>query len=503
MLLFDDAGVMRFRASRGLSDAYRAAVEGHSPWTRQGVRDNGIPEPVLVSDVHLALDLSGYADVFRAEEIRALAFVPLVYKHELLGKFMLYFREPHAFTDDELSVAGAVAGQVGASVGAARDADALRHTQERLERKKRIVEAVLDGLPVAIIVRAPDGSLITSNIAARKIAGSPKTDVKASGFRARPVDGPADGWLAANEWPIVRALRGEHVPEMDTIWERAPGDIRRVLLSAFPILDEDGKLSSAVGVFNDVTEVRQAEREREDHARFLEQFVGIVGHDLRNPLSAIQMAAAPLLHSELGERQYRAVQRVMSSSGRAERLIRDLLDFARARIGAGIPVLRGPLDLHELGRQIVDEIVHASDGRRVHLTCEGDGHGEWDGDRMAQVLSNLLGNALQYSPTDADVSLHIDGRADEVVITTTNLGPPIPTDLLPRIFEPFFRGTRTNEEWSGRATRSVGLGLYIVREIVRAHGGRIEVQSRAGAGTSFVVCLPRRVRAEAQPARYR
>lgn len=222
-------------------------------------------------------------------------------------------------------------------------------------------------------------------------------------------------------------------------------------------------------------------------AQLREQLIGIVSHDLRNPLNAITLSAATLLRrTDLDDRARRGISRILESADRANRLIRDLLDFTQARMGQTLPVKRQPVELHALTQQVVDEVQLAAPERELMLESEGEGQGEWDPDRIAQVLTNLLTNAVQYSPAGTPIRVSTRGEARTVILTVSNEGPPIPVELLPTLFEPMTRGTVEGSE-----RRSIGLGLFIVDQIVRAHGGRIEVSSTAEAGTSFRVLLPR------------
>jgi signal transduction histidine kinase len=218
---------------------------------------------------------------------------------------------------------------------------------------------------------------------------------------------------------------------------------------------------------------------------FQQQLVGIVSHDLRNPLAAITMSAALVLRREGTDAQTLAtMERITSSANRADRIIRALLDGTRARLGNGIPIVRAPMDLDAVLRDAVDE-ARVSSGRTVRYDSSGPLFGAGDQDRLAQVASNLLGNALRYSPAETPVevgsSLDAGGEAQFMV---RNDGPAIPAALLPRIFDPFRRGA------VGDTGSGLGLGLYIVREIVRGHGGQVEVQSSEARGTTFTVTLP-------------
>lgn len=229
-------------------------------------------------------------------------------------------------------------------------------------------------------------------------------------------------------------------------------------------------------------------REAQEAVRVREDVVAIVSHDLRNPLNAISLASLSLLrHDSLTELQGRGLRRILSAADRAHRMIRDLLDFTQARVGGAIPIHPRPVDLHELTRQVVDEVHLANPGRHISVEARGDGHGDWDEDRLAQLLTNLVGNALQHSPEDAPV--HVSSRAEEsgVALRVHNAGAPIPPELLPVIFEPYRRGPAAA---LGRG--SIGLGLYITRQIVLGHGGHIDVSSSESDGTTFTVWLPRK-----------
>jgi signal transduction histidine kinase len=184
-----------------------------------------------------------------------------------------------------------------------------------------------------------------------------------------------------------------------------------------------------------------------------------------------------------------AVQRIDSAASRAQRLISDLLDFTQARLGGGIPIDRREADMHALVARAVEEVQLAHPGREIVVVERGDGSGAWDEDRLAQVVTNLLRNALQHGAPHTAVRLSIEDDGEDVVVRVHNAGKPIPLELLPHIFEPMSQASYGK----GQGGRSVGLGLFIVRNIVQAHGGSIDVQSHASTGTTFTVRLPRRV----------
>jgi signal transduction histidine kinase len=222
-------------------------------------------------------------------------------------------------------------------------------------------------------------------------------------------------------------------------------------------------------------------------AKLREQLLGIVSHDLRNPLSTITLTSAALLRrTGLDDRTRTGLGRILTAADRAHRLIRDLLDFTQVRTGRALPVRPAPMDLAALAAQVVDEVQPEAPGRRLELHCAGDARGRWDPDRMGQVLTNLLTNAVQYSPPDSRVRVEVEGEPEGVVLRVSNGGAPIPAHALPTLFEPMSRGTA-----AGGERRSVGLGLFIVEQVVRAHGGAVAVHSAEGEGTTFTVRLPR------------
>ncbi|MFP2903917.1 PAS domain-containing protein [Pyxidicoccus sp. 3LFB2] len=256
------------------------------------------------------------------------------------------------------------------------------------------------------------------------------------------------------------------------------------------VRDGAGRAVRMVGAMQDVTERRAAEQEAKRRAEFEQLLIGIVSHDLRNPLNAITMATTTLLRREgMDERQRKVMGRILSSAERATRMLRDILDFTQARLGGGIPMQPRALDLHELTRQVVDEVQLANPERRLDIQCGGDGRGLWDADRLAQVITNLVNNAIHYSPEHCPVRVRTHGTRDAVALAVHNPGSAIPAELRSRLFEPMKRAERKGT----RDSRGLGLGLFIVKHIVDAHGGTLRVRSTEQEGTTFMVRLPRQL----------
>jgi PAS domain S-box-containing protein len=248
----------------------------------------------------------------------------------------------------------------------------------------------------------------------------------------------------------------------------------------------DDQVVRFLGTLVDISARKEAEAAVLRSAEFEQQLIGIVSHDLRNPLSAVLMGAQFMLREGgLSGRQVRNLARIQASAERAQRLISDLLDFTQARLGGGLRVSPEALDLHALVRQGVDEVQLSHAERDIHVVHEGDGQGYCDSDRITQVLGNLLANALSYSPKNTRVRVTTRGEPGALVLQVHNMGTPIPPELLARLFEPMQRGVQTRSR-----ERSVGLGLYIVDQLVRAHGGEVKVESGELEGTTFAVRLP-------------
>ncbi|XXT20151.1 HAMP domain-containing sensor histidine kinase [Sorangium sp. So ce429] len=221
-----------------------------------------------------------------------------------------------------------------------------------------------------------------------------------------------------------------------------------------------------------------------------ELFIAILGHDLRTPLSAARFATAVLLKREdVTAAVARLVQRIAASNDRAIRMVEDMLDLTRVRCHGGLPVEPKPVDLRSICRQVVAELELSRPERTIRLQTRGDGHGMWDPGRMEQLMSNLIGNAIDYSPPEEPVQVELHGQDQAVVLEVRNRGTPIPPELLPVIFDPFRRGDQQHEDL--RRSRGLGLGLFIAKAIVDAHGGSIEVTSTPEQGTTFRVMLPR------------
>ncbi|MBI5277022.1 MAG: HAMP domain-containing histidine kinase [Burkholderiales bacterium] len=272
----------------------------------------------------------------------------------------------------------------------------------------------------------------------------------------------------------MRRSDGEAVPTMLNLAERPwEGSVQ---------------LHAAVFMAHDRHKYEQellAQRRRaEDLAQLAGQMMGIVSHDLRNPLSVVSMSALLLRRMGLDERQEAVVERVARSVETAERLISDLLDFTQARVGGALKMLPKPIDVHAVVGESVGQLAVAFPESCIVHERDGPGDCMADHDRISQAVGNLVANAVRYGRAGAPVTVTTSGRNGRIFVRVHNFGPEIPAEVKPVLFEPMVRGDHSG------GVRGIGLGLFIVRHIARAHGGLIEVESSQPQGTAFTLSFP-------------
>lgn len=248
---------------------------------------------------------------------------------------------------------------------------------------------------------------------------------------------------------------------------------------------------AAVMVRGDLRRRSEQVEERARLSEYQERLISIVGHDLRNPLTAVLVSSQMLLQKrdDLKPRQAAAVERIQRSAARIDALVAQLIDFTYARLGKGIPTRPGPMDAKAVAERAAGAARERYPGRDIRVDAPAETLlGFWDGDRLAQLVDNLVTNALQYG-ADAPVAVSVSRGADQSLeIRVRNAGPAIPADVRERLFEPYWRGRGAEISHP----RGLGMGLYIVREIARAHGGSVELRSDDRDGTTFTVRLPAR-----------
>ena len=344
----------------------------------------------------------------------------------------------------------------------------------------------LENAPVPIHSVDRDGVIVYANRAELALLG-----YRADEYIGRPVaEFHVDAAVVADM--LERVGRGETLHDCEAELRAKDGSIISVLISSNMVI-ENGEPVGTRCFMRDVTDRKLVENERDRviadlnrTVRLNDMFAGILGHDLRGPLSTILMAGQLLIDHVGDARGARTVQRILSSADRMQQMIGQLLDFARARMDGGIELERTVIDIAEIARDVVEEIRFARPEWQIEIDARGDLRGDFDGSRLSQVFSNLVGNAVQHGSPEQPLRVRIDGEAPGAVSVEIENRGTIPPEVLANLFSPF-RGSQN------RAIRrqGLGLGLFITEHIVRAHGGHIAVQSADGT-TAFRFSLPRR-----------
>ena len=347
---------------------------------------------------------------------------------------------------------------------------------KRREADRRLLAAIVDSTDDAIISKDLTGRILSWNRSAERTFGySAEEAIGKSIAMLMPNEG-ADDYLSI----IDRIRQGRRVEHYETLRRRKDGTIINMSLTVSPVHDDNGVVIGASKIARDITAARAAERERQ---RIRDLYLGILGHDLRNPLNTI-VASLYTLERKVPPELQHIFPRISRSADRMGRMINQLLDFTRARLGEGLRLEPHPASLREICAAVIEELEPQYPGR-IRFSADGELESQWDADRIAQALSNLIVNALDYGSQGDPVDVRLSTEEGNARLEVSNRGTPIPDELRPEIFEPFRRGTGDEQ----RKSRGLGLGLFITREIVRAHQGSIELVSDGGR-TTFVLRLP-------------
>ncbi len=480
ILLFDAAGVMRFVAWRGISEQYRAAVEGHSPWTPESTD----AAPIVVGDVHADPSLSALLPVFEHEGIAALAFFPLVSMDKVIGKFMLYFDTPHEPGAGQMQLASLMASQVAFAVQRITVETQLRRNEQRLrfaldaasmgtwdwDLRTNKVEwsdnlAILHGLPAGTF----DGTFASYE---REIHPEDKALVLGAAQRALAEGVPYDV-----EYRIV-------APDGTVRWVEGKGRVEHV----------SGRAVRLSGVCIMATRRKEAELARlaiaEEANRSKDEFLATLSHELRSPLNAILGWAHLLQAGALPPARVDAALETIARNARLQaQLIEDILDVSRIVAGK-LELERTPVAIPALVEMAMSAIQPAAAQKGVRLTTDLAAPLpplEGDAKRLQQVFGNILANAVKFTPAGGEIALRCQLVGDDVCIEVRDTGDGVPAEFLPHMFEQFRQADgKTTREHGG-----LGLGLAIVRHLVEQHGGRIAAESAGpGLGTTIRVSLP-------------
>lgn len=357
---------------------------------------------------------------------------------------------------------------------------ALASARAEAEHKAAELHALLRSMAEAVTVIDGQGNVVLQNQASRVLEGDSISHVREVNGRTRllSTSGARVPW---EEYPSQRLLRGESITEAEYVVESPDGTRRHVLVSASAVQDGVVPISLGVIVSRDITEIRRLEAAREDvlHA---------ISHDLRQPIT-VMMSAAQMLRRALAraqmEREVFIIDRVVTGARRMASMIDDLVDSARLDSGQ-LPLHVERCELLPVVMDIVSRAWTAQDQARLRIEHPPEGLPPvtLDPARFERIFVNLVGNALKYSPPDELVTIGIEQSDAEIVIAVRDRGCGVPAEEIPHLFERYYRAR------TGKQIEGIGLGLFIARQLVEAHGGRIWVESEVGKGSSFVFTLP-------------
>ncbi|MDC3962746.1 PAS domain-containing sensor histidine kinase [Polyangium jinanense] len=358
--------------------------------------------------------------------------------------------------------------------------DALGRARAEAERKAAELRALLGSMAESVMVIDGDGNVILQNRANYALAGHWFFHVDDVPRHAR-LRIPSGEPVPPGEFPAQRLLRGESIREVEYSLDMRDGSRRHLLVSTSAVQHGSSPISLGVIVSRDITEIRRLEEAREDvlHA---------ISHDLRQPIT-VMMPAAQMLRRNLTrsqmDREVSVVDRIIGSAKRLATLIDDLVDAARLDSGQ-LRLRAEPCDFLPLLRDIVSRAWTTQDQARLRIEPPPEDVRPvlLDPARFERIFVNLVGNALKYSPPEELVTIGIEARDAEIVAAVRDRGCGVQPDDLPHLFERYYRAR------SGQRTEGLGLGLFIVRQLVEAHGGRIWVESEVGKGSTFTITLP-------------
>lgn len=365
-------------------------------------------------------------------------------------------------------------------VGTVMDITERKRLEREREESLRWLHTVIDQCPAGImLVQGAHGARVEFNKRAQSLIGLSGSHLKRSAdLVLRNEHGQA---LSDGSHPSTRALCGERLLAIELTLCNADGASIPILLDAAPLVDDGGAVQGAVVVFQDITLIKQLERLRAEWS-------AVVAHDLRQPLNIITLIA-----QMLGRRQRSAAElqqplgQIIQAARRLHRMTNDLLDYGRIE-ARKLTLSPTPVDLAALIRTSVGMVALEAPDRHFEVRIlSAPPTISVDGDRIAQVVENLLSNAVKYGEPETTISIEVETGDKEVMVAITNVGRGIAPEDLPHLFQRFLR----TEEAQRGPQKGVGLGLYIVRELIEAHNGRIEAKSTPGQTTTFRLTLPR------------
>jgi len=365
-----------------------------------------------------------------------------------------------------------------------------KRAQEELAWEQHLLNTLMDTIPDHIYFKDTDSCFIRINRAMARWLGlsDPAQALGKTDFDFFSEEHARQAY--ADEQEIMRTGRPIVGKEEKETW--SDGRETWVSTTKVPLCDREGRIIGTFGISRDITERKRAEQEREKLRREQEEFYSMISHDLRTPLFSIQGFVDLILQGRVSdpEVQREFLTRVARQSRRLITLVDELLDLSRLETGR-LELERGEVQIQTLVERVVDQLESVARQKSISLTAQVPPSlppVEADSRRIEQVLTNLVGNALKFTPEGGRVVAKAEVQGDELVVQVSDTGIGIPSEAMPHLFTKFYRGG----DASKRYAKGTGLGLYVSRRIVEAHGGRIWAESEPGRGSTFSFTLPLR-----------
>ncbi|TAK29540.1 MAG: response regulator [Chloroflexota bacterium] len=368
---------------------------------------------------------------------------------------------------------------------------AYAELEKRVKERTAELEAVLASIVDGLVLYGKSGEILRMNATAERILGHAESEIHMAFVeraQSKMIETPDGKPFPPDELPTARALRGETVQGIVLVYRKAPNVAYWLSSSAGPVRGTDGTLMGAVATFVDITPLHESEQQRERLLERQQEYISLISHDLRTPLTVIQGQAQLLLRKLQQEdpngSKQRSAESVLTSAKRMNAMIQDLVDAARLE-GRQLRVEPQPLDLVSFVHDLTERLAVTLPVERIRIEAHGNlPQVMADPNKLERILVNLLSNALKYSAPHSPVTVRVTSGTNAVVTAVVDEGAGISPQELPRLFERYYRVQADRPGKEG-----LGLGLYITRGLVEAHGGHIWVESEVGKGSTFYFTL--------------
>ncbi|HKY07582.1 MAG TPA: ATP-binding protein [Candidatus Binatia bacterium] len=475
------SGHVVVRASRGLREKEHRSpsVSLHEPQRHIANIIFETRKPFIAADVRRSATFKNRT--MEREGVISAVYVPIMSKKRVIGTLALGSRKRRKFSKEKVQLLSAFGFQLGM---------ALENAQlyEEMKASKVYIENLVENAGDAIVSTDAQDRILSWNRAAEVIFGYTREEVIGKSLAIlAPQNHPTELVDLRTKVELTGPMRNLEVRR-----KRKDGSIFNVALAVSPIKDNEDHTIGFLYIAKDITEAKRYERRLRQLDHMKSDFVSNVSHELRTPLTAIKGSVDNMLDGitgELSEKQLRYLVRIKSNTDRLGRLINELLDLSRIESGK-IDIVPVKLPAVALAKEVAEILRPVAAEKLISLEVSHDGgevYGWADHDKITQVLVNIVGNAIKFTPSNGKVTITLDQREKGfVTLSVKDTGPGIPADEIDRIFDKFYQVAKVNKE----KTKGAGLGLAISKALVEMHGGRVWIESEVGEGSVFSFTIP-------------